>query len=592
MPLARTVSLARTPLAGFARPKRRTLLLACIAVLAVSACQRDPGSAQAPAAPAATAPDATTSYAEQHAGDYAVVPLKADLSAFDADGKHMIALLVQASAVMNDIYWQQSWDGDRAALLAKAPDKATRDLIQLNFGPWDRLNGDTPLLEGIGPRPPGATFYPTDMTKDEFEQAKLPDKTSWYTVLRRDDAGKLMTVPYHVAYQADLERAADLLREASRLSADKGFANYLSMRADALLDDDFQPSDLAWMDMKTNPVDIVIGPIETYEDQLFGYKASYEGMVLIKDAEWSKRLARFAAFLPELQRGLPVDDRYKAETPGSDADLNAYEAVYYGGDANVGAKTIAINLPNDEEVQLKKGTRRLQLENVMQAKFDTIMVPIAKQLIADDQLENVTFDAFFQNTMFHEVAHGLGIKNTLDGKGTVSAALKDYSSSFEEGKADVLGVYMVEKLADKGELDKTKLMDNYVTFLAGIMRSVRFGATDAHAKANMLRFNFFADHGAFARDPDTGRYRVDFDKMHEAINALGARLLTIQGDGDYAQAKQLTDTMGVVKPALADDLKKLDKAGIPIDIRFEQGLETLGLSAQPGAATDTVPPST
>ena len=211
------------------------------------------------------------------------------------------------------------------------------------------------------------------------------------------------------------------------------------MRADALLSDDFQPSDLAWMDMKTNPVDIVIGPIETYEDQLFGYKASYEGLVLIKDIAWSERLARFAKFLPEMQRGLPVADKYKAEVPGSDADLNAYNAIFYGGNANVGAKTIAINLPNDEQVQLKKGTRRLQLENVMQAKFDKILVPIAEVLIAEDQLKNITFDAFFEDIMFHEVAHGLGIKNTIDGKGTVSEALKEYASSFEEGKADVLG---------------------------------------------------------------------------------------------------------------------------------------------------------
>ncbi len=559
----------------------RPLLLAGLVALALAGCQRGAQDAATPA-PAATPPAAEASYAEQHAGDYATVPLKADLSAFDADGKRMIALLVQASEVMNDLYWKQSWDGDRAALLAKAPDDATRELITLNFGPWDRLNGDTPLLPGIGPRPAGATFYPVDMTREEFEQAALPDKTSWYTLLRRNDAGKLVTVPYHEAYKADLERAAALLREAAKVSEDEDFANYLTMRADALLSDDFQPSDLAWMDMKHNPVDIVIGPIENYEDQLFGYKAAYEGLVLVKDQDWSARLARFAAFLPELQRGLPVDAKYKAEKPGSDADLGAYEAVYYGGNANVGAKTIAINLPNDEQVQLKKGTRRLQLENVMQAKFDTIMVPIAKQLVAEDQLGNVTFDAFFQNTMFHEVAHGLGIKNVLDkggldGKGTVSEALKDYASSFEEGKADVLGLYMVDALANKGELDKAKLMDNYVTFLAGILRSVRFGATDAHAKANMLRFNFFADHGAFARDPQTGRYRVDFDRMHEAMNALSQKLLTIQGDGDYAQAKQLTDTMGVVKPDLAADLKKLDTAGIPVDVKFEQGLDVLGL---------------
>ena len=560
-------------------PSRHPLLIACLASLALLGCQRSAQSPTPNATPAA--PTATASYAQQHAGDYAVVPLKADLSAFDDNGKHMIALLVQACDVMNDLYWQQSWP-NKAALLAKAPDAATRTLIELNFGPWDRLNEDTPLLPGIGPRPAGGVFYPADMSKDEFEKAPLPDKTSWYTLLRRDDAGKLTTVPYHVAYKADLERAAGLLREAAKLSADKSFADYLAMRADALLSDDFQPSDLAWMDMKTNPVDVVIGPIETYEDQLFGYKAAYEGLVVIKDQDWSAKLARFAKFLPDMQKGLPVAAKYKAETPGSAADLNAYRAVYYAGNADVGAKTIAINLPNDEQVQLKKGTRRLQLENVMQAKFDTILVPIAKLLIAQDQQKNITFDAFFKDTMFHEVAHGLGIKHVLDknglpGKTTVSDALKDYSSNFEEGKADVLGLYLIDALSNRGELDKSKLMDGYVTFLASMLRSVRFGASDAHGKANMIRFNFFADRGAFVRDPQSGRYRVDFDKMHAAMNALSEKLLTVQGDGDYAEAKRMTDTMGVIKPQLAGDLAKLKDAKIPIDIRFEQGLQTLGL---------------
>lgn len=564
---------------------RRPLLATCIASALLAACQHT----SAPAAPASTsAPAATASYAQQHAGDYAVVPLTADLSAFDDMGKRMIALLVQAAQVMDDLYWKQSWP-DKAGLLAKAPDAATRSLIDLNFGPWDRLNEDTPLLPGIGPRPPGAQFYPQDMTKAEFEQSALPDKASGYTLVRREADGNLSTLPYHVAYKADLERAAGLLREAAKASADASFAHYLDMRADALLSDEFQPSDLAWMDMKTNPVDIVIGPIETYEDQVFGYKAAYEGLVLVKDQAWSARLARFAQFLPSLQKGLPVDAKYKAETPGSAADLNAYRAVYYGGNANVGAKTIAINLPNDEQVQLRKGTRRLQLENVMQAKFDTILVPIAKQLIAEDQLKNVTFDAFFEDTMFHEVAHGLGIKNTLDGKGTVSAALKDYASNFEEGKADVLGLYLIDALSNRGELDKGKLMDSYVTFLAGMLRSVRFGASDAHGKANMIRFNFFAERGAFVRDPQTGRYRVDFDRMHDAMNALSAKLLTVQGDGDYAEAKRMTETMGMVKPQLAADLAKLRDANIPIDIRFEQGLPTLGLSQYALANPPTAP---
>jgi len=534
-------------------------------------------TAPATAASAAVPADSKTSAAvTRHLADYATVKLTADLSTFDAKQKKMIALLVEAADSMNAIYWQQAW-GDKDALLQKISDPAMREFAEINYGPWDRLDNDQPFIEGIGARPAGAQFYPADMSKEEFEKSTLKDKTALYSLLRRDAQGQLITVPYHEAYKAELQKAAGLLRDAAKLSQDAGFRKYLTLRADALLSDDYQASDFAWMAMKKNPVDIVIGPIETYEDQLYGYKASYESYVLIKDQAWSKKLARFAQYLPELQRGLPVPERYKAEQPGSDADLNAYFAIYYGGDANVGAKTIAINLPNDEQVQLKQGTRRLQLENVMKAKFEQIMLPIAKELITEDQQQDLTFDAFFQNTMFHEVAHGLGIKNTLDGKGTVRKALKDQASSFEEGKADILGLYMVSKLAEKGELDKSKLMDNYVTFLAGILRSVRFGASDAHARANMVRFNFFKQQGAFTRDEKSGRYRVDFDKMTAAMNALSAKLLTIQGDGDYAAAKQLTDQMGAVDAELAGDLKRLDQAHIPVDIRFEQGLDVLGL---------------
>jgi hypothetical protein len=564
----------------------RRLLPFCL-LLALAACSSHQ-DAPAPVSKEELAPAPPTSATMAPAGaetdaaiqrklaDYATVKLTADLSKFDARQKKMIALLVEAADSMNALYWQQAW-GDKDALLQKISDPATREFAEINYGPWNRLDNDKPFVDGVGARPAGAQFYPVDMDKAEFEKSTLKDKTSLYTLLRRDAQGQLISVPYHEAYKAELEKTAGLLRQAAKLAKDAGFRKYLTLRADALLSDDYQASDFAWMDMKKNPVDIVIGPIETYEDQLYGYKASYESYVLIKDQAWSAKLARFAKYLPELQRGLPVPDRYKAEKPGSDADLNAYFAVYYAGDANVGAKTIAINLPNDEQVQLKKGTRRLQLENVMQAKFDQIMLPIAKELIAEDQQRNLSFDAFFQNTMFHEVAHGLGIKNTLDGKGTVRKALKDQASSFEEGKADILGLYMVAKLADKGELDKAKLMDNYVTFLAGILRSVRFGASDAHAKANMVRFNFFKQQGAFSRDENSGRYRVDFDKMTAAMNALSAKLLTIQGDGDYEAAKQLTDQMGAVDAELAGDLKRLDQAHIPVDIRFEQGLDVLGL---------------
>lgn len=415
------------------------------------------------------------------------------------------------------------------------------------------------------------------MTRQEFEAAELAGKKSLYTLIRRDEAGELIAVPYHVAYAEELARTADLLREAAQLAEHEGFAEYLRLRAEALVTDDYQPSDMAWLDVKTNPIELVIGAIETYEDQLFGYKAAYESFVLVKDMEWSEELARFVEFLPELQRGLPVPGEYKAETPGTDADLNAYDAVYYAGHGNAGSKTIAINLPNDEQVQLEKGTRRLQIKNAMRAKFDHILEPIADMLIADSQRQHVTFEAFFANTMFHEVAHGLGIKNTINGKGTVREALLDVAGSMEEGKADILGLYMISRLHEKGEMGEIDLRDNYVTFVASIFRSIRFGASSAHGKANMVRFNFLVDRGAIARDQESGAWRVDFGRMEEAMNALSNLLLTLQGTGDYEGAVQLMEEKGVIGARLQRDLDRLAEAGIPVDIEFEQGLERLGL---------------
>jgi hypothetical protein len=365
--------------------------------------------------------------------------------------------------------------------------------------------------------------------------------------------------------------ASDKLREAAALAEDPGLRLYLSLRADALLDDEYRASDLAWMSMKDNTLDIIIGPIETYEDQLFGYKAAYEAYVLIKDKAWSDRLSRFTALLPALQRGLPVPPAFKREMPGSQSDLNAYDVIYYAGEANTGAKTIAINLPNDETVQLEKGTRRLQLKNTMRAKFDNILIPLANELIAADQIQHITFDAFFANTMFHEVAHGLGVKNTVNGTGTVREALKEHASAMEEGKADVLGLYMITKLFEDGELTDGDVRDNYVTFMASVFRSVRFGASDAHGKANMVRFNFFEELGAFTRDEASGRYSVDFEKMKQAMTQLSGLILTIQGEGDHEAASKLFAEKGIVGPVLQSDLDRLARMGVPVDIVFEQG---------------------
>jgi len=508
---------------------------------------------------------------------YAEFSLTSDLSLLTDNQREMISIMISAAEIMEDLFWRQAYGDDYEEWLASIGVDETRLFAEQNYGPWDRLDSNRPFMEGVGPKPLGANFYPADMTRDEFDAAYLPGKDSLYTLLRRDDEGKLVLVPYHVAYADELKAAAELLRRAADFAESQDFANYLKLRAAALISDEFQVSDLYWMDVKDNEIDLIIGPIETYEDQLFGYKAGYEAYVLIKDLDWSARLARFSTFLPELQQGLPVPDEYKQESPGSDSDLNAYDVIYYAGHSNSGGKTIAVNLPNDEMVQLQKGTRRSQLKNAMQAKFDKILEPIADTLIDDSQREHVSFDAFFANTMFHEVAHGLGIKNTVDGSGTVRQALREYASSMEEGKADILGLYMINELHKADELGDVDLREYYVTFMAGIFRSIRFGATEAHGKANMVRFNFFADHGAFVRDAESGKYRVDFESMEAAMTALSQQLLVLQGDGDYEGVAKLTNTKGVINAQLQSDLDRLSRANIPVDITFNQGIHVLGL---------------
>jgi hypothetical protein len=507
---------------------------------------------------------------------YQDVELNVDLSSLSSNQKSMLGLLIDASEIMDSLFWQQAFAEDKDEFLGRIPAADVRHFADINYGPWDRLNGDQAFLQGAGEKSLGAQFYPEDMTKSEFEQAEFANKTGLYSMVVRDKKGQLAAVPYADYFAKPLTEAAALLRQAAKLADDKSFAHYLELRADALLSNQYRASDLAWMDMKSNPIELVIGPIETYEDQLFGYRTAFEAYVLLKDLAWSEKLSKYASYLPELQRGLPVGNIYKAEMPGSNADLNAYDVIYYAGHSNAGSKTIAINLPNDETVQLEKGTRRLQLKNAMLAKFDNILVPIANLLMAPKQRENITFDAFFANTMFHEVAHGLGVKNTINGKGTVRQALKEHASALEEGKADILGLYMVRQLLEKGVITQGKLEDYYITFMAGIFRSVRFGASSAHGKANMIRFNFFAEYGAFSRD-EKGLYLVNMAKMGEAIDALSKLILTLQGNGDYQGVADLVADKGIIKQTLAADLQRLTEASIPVDITFIQGKKVLGL---------------
>jgi hypothetical protein len=506
---------------------------------------------------------------------YATVRLTTDLTALSQEDQAIIPLLIEAAGIIDGIFWKQSW-GDKATLLNSIPDDATRRFAEINYGPWDRMNDNRSFVKGIGPKPAGANFYPHDMTKEEFEQWDNPHKSSLYTLIEREEKGSLKHVYYHEAYAEEVARIAAIFREAAQLSTNASFKFYLEERARAFETDRYRGSDIAWLNLQNNTLDVIIGPIETYEDQLFGYKAAHEAYVLVKDQAWSEKLSYYARFLPLLQKSLPVDKVYRQDEIGSNAQLSAYDVIYYAGDCNSGGKTIAVNLPNDIEIQQMHGTRRSQLKNAMRAKFDAIMVPIAELLIDESQIKHVQFDAFFANTMFHEVAHGLGIKNTINGKGSVREALKEQDMALEEGKADVVGLWMVTQLINMGELDG-ELMDYYVTFLAGIFRSVRFGSSSAHGKANMLRFNYFNELGAFTYDKTTGRYTVNLESMITAVEKLSGLILKLQGDGDYEGVVALMDDKGMIDETLQADLERVNNAGIPVDVVFEQGLSVLGI---------------
>ena len=513
---------------------------------------------------------------KQKADEFVSFKLATDLTVLSEKEKQMLPLLLDAAKLMEDIYWLEAF-GNRDELFSEGMDKYTKKFLKINYGPWERLNNNKPFIEGFGAKPAGSNFYPADITKEEFEAWNDETKTSQYTLIKRGEDGVLKSIPFHIAFEKQVKQAADLLMKAAVLAEDAGLKNYLEKRAQALLTDDYYESDVAWMEMKNNTIEFIIGPIENYEDQLFGYKAAHESFILIKDKNWSEKLVKYAAFLPGLQKALPCEPEYKNETPGMDSDMNVYDAIYYAGDCNAGSKTIAINLPNDERVRNTKGSRKLQLKNSMQAKFDKILIPISELLIVKDQQKHVKFGAFFENTMFHEVAHGLGMGSTVDKSSTVREALKDSYTSIEEGKADILGLWCVYQLNEMGEMGEKDMMDNFVTFMAGIFRSVRFGAASAHGKANMMRFYYFQETGAFTRDKATGTYSVNYEKMKAAMLNLSADILKIQGDGDYETAKKLIEEKGVIREELQNDLDRISEAGIPRDIVFEQGADVLGL---------------
>ena len=488
----------------------------------------------------------------------------------------LLPLLLAACAEMDETFWLEAF-GDRDTLLSAIADPDLRSLVDFNYGPWDRRQGNAPLVPGVGPKPPGACFYPPGMDVNEFEAAcaESPERAaalrSPHGVVRRDGTGRLVAVAYHEAFAHHVQRASTLLREAAETADDPALRRYLELRADALLTDDYRASELAWLDMKDAGIDLIIGPVEEYEDALFGRKTAHEGILLVKDRERSARFDRVTALLPQLQAGLPVPDAYKLEVPSLDGGIGVYDVVAYAGDA-CAMSPDAITLPNDEDLQLEKGTRRLQLRNAMRVGFDRMTAPVAASVIAADQRGRVEFEAYFSFVMCHEIAHGLGVKRTIERGLSVSDALRDQHSAVEEGKADVVGLHMLASLIDLGELADTNLESCYVTYMAELIRQIRKGPASGYARANLANLDSLRGAGAIRRDDATGTYEVDVRQMRVAIDALAGRYLRLQGDGDYEAALAFIPKAMDLTPALEADLDRLAAMAIPNVIRFRPAI--------------------
>mgnify|MGYP000565240975 FL=1 len=505
--------------------------------------------------------------------EYAHVELKSDLvSGLNDKEKELVKIFFQVGEITDNLFWKQTF-GDKSKL-DTITDPYAKEFAMIHYGAWDRLDNNKPFLSGYGEKLDVCNYYPHDITAEEFEAFDDANKDSWYTVIRRNDDGSLKSVWYHEAYAEEIGRICALLEKAVTLAEDPGLKNYLEKRIEAFKTDDYLASDLAWMDMKDSKVDFVTGPIESYDDMFRETKTSYESFVLLKDEARSKDLAKFVSMLPALQKELPCAPEYKTFVPGTSSDLNVYDAVYYAGDCNAGSKTIAINLPNDERVHALKGTRRLQLRNSMKAKFDKILMPIGELIVTPEQQKYLNFDAFFWNVTFHEVAHGLGVKQTINTNESVDAVMGTEKTSWEEAKADILGLFMVTKLVEMGEITNITAEDAIATYIAGILRSVRFGAASSHGKANMMCFNYMEKAGAFSRDAK-GQYVIDFQKAKEAMNGWAELILKTQGDGNVEFAAKYRAENGGITPALQADLDKINGAGIPRDITFIQGVDVL-----------------
>ncbi|MBQ2522034.1 MAG: Zn-dependent hydrolase [Bacteroidales bacterium] len=505
---------------------------------------------------------------DRKVADYALVTLQApDLSGISDNGKEVLNLYRFAAKEIDAIYWEQYF-GDKQALLDSLADPAQKTYAEINYGPWDRLDG-RPFVDGYIQRFPGAGFYPVDMTKEEFDAWDNPDKNSPYTMIRRAEDGSLQAVWYHDAFRERLGKIAGYLRAAADITIKPSVKKYLLSKAEALTSDDYYQSALDWLDMDDSKMDLVIGPNEAADDQLFGTKRSYEAFVLLKNEARTNELTQYVSRLSELQEDLPGEPAWKTFQPGAGSDIFAYDALYYAGKANAGVKVIALNLPFDPDVQRDRGTRTLLLENVINAKYNKIVSPTGELLLSSECTEHLSADAFFWNIVFREVAHGLGVKETINGKGSVEQALGSAAVTFEELKANAAGVLLVCKLQNHYDIHHLFTPeDALTTFFAALLRSVRFGEGSALGRSAIILYNFLGERGAYQRKA-SNQYSLDLGKMEEALTELTALVLKTQatGDGDFAAGFERN--YSVIPANLEADRLSLGLEKIPIDIRFD-----------------------
>ena len=509
---------------------------------------------------------------------FAPTVLTANTARLSPGDRKALIKIIEAAKLLDPLFLRQVWSGNdelhkKLQADTTAVGRQRLHYFLINDGPWSRLDSNAPFIEGAPhEKPPHANFYPDNITKDEFNAwlnglspADKEKATGYFYTLRRDAAGKLMSVPYSEEYREFLEPAAKLLREAAALTTNATLKDFLVKRADAFASNDYYASDVAWMDLKA-PIDVTIGPYETYEDELFGYKASFEAYVTLTDAAESAKLEKFSQHLQELENNLPMEARYRNPKLGASSPMRVVNEVFASGEGNSGVQTAAFNLPNDERVVKEKGSARIMLKNVQDAKFNKVLMPITRVVLSPIQQRAVAFDSFFTHILMHELMHGLGPHNiTVGGQATtVRLQLKELYSAIEEAKADVTGLWALQYLIDKGVIDKQMQRTLYTTYLASMFRSVRFGLTESHARGVAMQFNYFTDEGAIKFDEATGKFSVDDTKIREAVRKLTHELLTLEAEGSYDTAKAMLDKYSLIRPPMKGALDRLKD--VPVDI--------------------------